>query len=158
MVASSKNYPVGMDMVVSSSPHYESSSTLSMISDNAWIASNILISDNSQLACRPLQPSFDVTEVRSKAAEAMRKSPDDYLPYLTTSDGNLLDGEGFNRYLESVAHTHEWGGQVEVITYMAPTILEAWTLNIVSYLDQRPECCLWISNTHHPSRYARRGG
>lgn len=57
---------------------------------------------------------MDVSELRSQAAKVMRRTPEDYLPYLTTSEGDLLDEEGFNQYLHKIESTHEWGGQVEV--------------------------------------------
>jgi len=59
-----------------------------------------------------------VSEVRSKVASELRQNREEYLPYLTTNDGEILDEEGFCEYCTRLELTHEWGGQVEVSYYV----------------------------------------
>ena len=53
-------------------------------------------------------------ELRKKVADQMREHRDDYLPFITTSSGDLLDNQGFSDYCDKLENTHEWGGHVEV--------------------------------------------
>lgn len=52
--------------------------------------------------------------MRSRTARVMRSSPDDYLPYIISSNGDILDGEMYEEYVNTLEKTHEWGGHVEV--------------------------------------------
>lgn len=47
-------------------------------------------------------------------AAEMKARQDDYLPFLTTSEGELLDEAGYSEYCNRLENTHEWGGHVEV--------------------------------------------
>ena len=55
--------------------------------------------------------------LRRLAADEMRQHPDNYLPYLTTDDGELLSDAGFAQYLSDMVDEAKavWGGQPEVV-------------------------------------------
>ena len=44
----------------------------------------------------------------------MRAKGAEYLPFLTTPEGEPLDESGFQSYCDRLENTHEWGGHVEV--------------------------------------------
>lgn len=56
----------------------------------------------------------DYLSLRKMAAEFMRSNADNYIFFLTTSDGDLLDNIGYLEYCRKLEFEAEWGGQVEI--------------------------------------------
>ncbi len=69
-----------------------------------------------QLALQKSPISGDFSSLRNIAATYMRSHPDDFLPYLTTEDGDMLSPAGFQQYLADMVDPAQavWGGQPEV--------------------------------------------
>lgn len=57
-------------------------------------------------------------ELRRKTAHVMRASPNEYLPYITSPTGDMLDKKLYEEYLDALETTHEWGGHVEVLKHV----------------------------------------
>lgn len=55
------------------------------------------------------------------ASKYIRENRDDFLPFLTTADGESVDEFGFDNYCHSVQKTSQeggaWGGEAEVFVY-----------------------------------------
>lgn len=64
-----------------------------------------------------------MSELRGKVASEMREHSDEYLPFITTASGDLLDAKGFEDYCDKLENTPEWGGQPEVRSHISNTIL-----------------------------------
>lgn len=56
-------------------------------------------------------------ELRSLAASHMRAQPDDYIPFLLSDSGDLLDSEGFESYCNAIVGSEKvvWGGNPEIV-------------------------------------------
>ncbi|XP_067951638.1 deubiquitinase OTUD6B-like [Watersipora subatra] len=67
-----------------------------------------------QMSLKTKEPALAVSEMRRKVANEMRSNMSEYLPFLTTADGDSLDEEGFLSYCNRLENTHEWGGHVEI--------------------------------------------
>ncbi|CAD6191331.1 unnamed protein product [Caenorhabditis auriculariae] len=56
--------------------------------------------------------------LRRRCAEYMRKNKNDFLPFLSRDDGEPLDDDGYEKYLEGVERMAEkggvWGGELEL--------------------------------------------
>jgi len=55
-----------------------------------------------------------VKEMRKAATDEIKSSPDDYLPYLSNSAGDMLNQAEFEKYCQDMLETPAWGGQVEL--------------------------------------------
>ncbi|RKP13972.1 hypothetical protein BJ684DRAFT_19584 [Piptocephalis cylindrospora] len=54
-------------------------------------------------------------EIRGKVAMYMREHKDDFLPFITSETGDLLDDAGFEAYCDALANTAVWGGEPEIL-------------------------------------------
>lgn len=59
-------------------------------------------------------PRQTVASLRSRAVEFMRKNVDDFLPFMTTDDGDVMSLEQFEKYCKEMETTSAWGGQCEI--------------------------------------------
>lgn len=55
-----------------------------------------------------------VKTLRHETAEYMRQNPDDFLPFLTNKQGDMMTDEDFTNYCKDLETTAVWGGQPEV--------------------------------------------
>lgn len=58
--------------------------------------------------------TISVQELRSKTADYIIAHKDEFLPFLTTDDGDILNDEQFETYCNEIRNTKAWGGQVEL--------------------------------------------
>jgi OTU domain-containing protein 6 len=52
--------------------------------------------------------------LRTNAASILRLHRDDFLPFLTNDDGEMLDEQEFDKYCQDVESTSAWGSMIEV--------------------------------------------
>lgn len=52
--------------------------------------------------------------LRHETAEYMKAHSDDFLPFLTNKQGDMMSPEDFNDYCKDLESTAVWGGQPEV--------------------------------------------
>eukprot|EP00455_Lapot_gusevi_P011105 TRINITY_DN15108_c0_g1_i2.p1 TRINITY_DN15108_c0_g1~~TRINITY_DN15108_c0_g1_i2.p1 ORF type:complete len:186 (-),score=57.16 TRINITY_DN15108_c0_g1_i2:116-637(-) len=73
-----------------------------------------------QLLQQPIAAPAFMT-LRRLASEYMRAHPDDFLPFLTTDDGDILSPEGFECYVSDIVSEEKcvWGGQPEIVALSA---------------------------------------
>jgi len=55
-----------------------------------------------------------VKTLRYETAEYMRQNPDDFLPFLSNKQGDMMTDEDFSNYCKDLETTAVWGGQPEV--------------------------------------------
>ena len=53
-------------------------------------------------------------ELREKICDYMLENPDNFQPYITTADGDLIDSDKYQEYCEKIRDTLVWGGQLEL--------------------------------------------
>lgn len=53
-------------------------------------------------------------KLRKMVAKEMRSNPNDYIPFLETSNGDLMNEKEFDDYCNNIENTSCWGGQVEL--------------------------------------------
>ncbi|KAL1915720.1 uncharacterized protein VTP21DRAFT_6479 [Calcarisporiella thermophila] len=59
--------------------------------------------------------SVSYKELRQKAAEYLREHPDDFIPFLYNSNGDMYTSEDFVKYCNEIENTASWGGQLEIL-------------------------------------------
>ncbi|KAI8929930.1 hypothetical protein BC831DRAFT_441628 [Entophlyctis helioformis] len=61
-------------------------------------------------------PSSDKTykQLREMAADYMRSHADDFIPFLTNDNGDMLTESEFKEYCQNVESSAVWGGQLEI--------------------------------------------
>ncbi|KAJ3330074.1 OTU domain-containing protein 6B [Blyttiomyces sp. JEL0837] len=69
------------------------------------------ISDQLQLRDGETQTYL---EIRKRAADYMRRHPDDFLPFLVNDAGDLMTSDEYTKYCDDVEKTATWGGQLEI--------------------------------------------
>ena len=52
--------------------------------------------------------------LRNLASDYMTAHPNDFMPFMTDDQGNLLDQDGFHSYCEKLKREPVWGGQLEL--------------------------------------------
>ncbi|KAI9593550.1 hypothetical protein BDF19DRAFT_448103 [Syncephalis fuscata] len=57
----------------------------------------------------------DYRTLRQEAAQFMRGHQDEFIPFLTNAQGNMLDQSEFDHYCNQLANTAEWGGHTEIL-------------------------------------------
>lgn len=62
----------------------------------------------------PSKPEFEMKQLRQAAAEWMRTHQDEFMPFLTDDDGEVLTDHQFAQYCDSIETTATWGGQLEI--------------------------------------------
>ncbi|KAK3834943.1 MAG: hypothetical protein JOS17DRAFT_738233 [Linnemannia elongata] len=60
------------------------------------------------------QTETSVKTLRHETAEYMKAHSDDFLPFLTNKQGDMMSPEDFNDYCKDLESTAVWGGQPEV--------------------------------------------
>lgn len=60
------------------------------------------------------QKKTSVKDLRHDTAEYMRENSDDFLPFLTNKQGDMMSAEDFKEYCSDLESTAVWGGQPEV--------------------------------------------
>lgn len=53
-------------------------------------------------------------KLRKLVAKEMRSNPNDYIPFLETSNGDLMGEKEFEEYCNNIENTSCWGGQCEI--------------------------------------------
>ncbi|KAG0249537.1 OTU domain-containing protein 6B [Mortierella polycephala] len=61
------------------------------------------------------QTKASVKKLRQETAEYMRQNSEDFLPFLTNTQGDMMSTEDFVGYCNDLETTAVWGGQPEVI-------------------------------------------
>ncbi|KNC78516.1 hypothetical protein SARC_09061 [Sphaeroforma arctica JP610] len=80
--------------------------------------------------------------IRALAANHMRNSRDDFLPFCLNEDGDMVDSSGFDRYCQSVEHSKQWGGQLEL-----RALAEALQTTVIVYQARSNEMPIEIPNS-----------
>eukprot|EP00056_Hartaetosiga_gracilis_P001397 m.44718 g.44718 ORF g.44718 m.44718 type:complete len:291 (+) comp10620_c0_seq2:61-933(+) len=62
----------------------------------------------------PDADSVSVRSVREAAARHMLDHMDDFLPFLTTEEGDVMSPEAFSAYCERMSTSNDWGGLAEI--------------------------------------------
>eukprot|EP00043_Microstomoeca_roanoka_P009212 m.87749 g.87749 ORF g.87749 m.87749 type:complete len:296 (+) comp14516_c0_seq2:162-1049(+) len=82
----------------------------------------------------PEQFDYSAVDLRKLAANHMKSHADDYLPFMTTDDGDIMTSEQFDQYCEKMATTSDWGGQCEI-----RALAEALNVKIEVYQADAPK-------------------
>lgn len=53
-------------------------------------------------------------ELREATSNYMLENPDNFLPFLTTESGDLMNKQEYENYCHRIARTKEWGGNAEL--------------------------------------------
>ena len=61
-----------------------------------------------------LQDSSTPSQLRKISSEYMEANQDDFLPFLGTDDGEMMDEQQFREYCHKIKNTSLWGGSHEV--------------------------------------------
>eukprot|EP00002_Diphylleia_rotans_P029381 TRINITY_DN5985_c0_g1_i1.p1 TRINITY_DN5985_c0_g1~~TRINITY_DN5985_c0_g1_i1.p1 ORF type:complete len:334 (-),score=77.17 TRINITY_DN5985_c0_g1_i1:914-1915(-) len=56
----------------------------------------------------------DFASIRLVAANHLRSNVDDFLPFMTTEDGDMHTTESYQKYCNQVANSNDWGGELEL--------------------------------------------
>ncbi|XP_054164860.1 deubiquitinase OTUD6B-like [Oppia nitens] len=56
----------------------------------------------------------NVSELRQKTCDYMKTNKLDYIPFLTSNTGDLMNDEEYDGYCNDIATTKSWGGQLEL--------------------------------------------
>ncbi|RIA99662.1 hypothetical protein C1645_746834 [Glomus cerebriforme] len=82
----------------------------------------------------------DYKELRRKAAAYMRKYPDEFIPFLpTTQDGEMCSTEQFNKYCDDLENTAVWGGELEILAISKSFRIPVHIVQMNSSLLKVPE-------------------
>ena len=81
-------------------------------------------------------------DIRKLASSYMRAHADDFLPFMTNQQGDMLSSTDFDEYCTNIEKTAEWGGhlelraasqalsrQIQVVQMSAPTLIIGEDLN-----------------------------
>eukprot|EP01117_Protostelium_nocturnum_P009621 TRINITY_DN3435_c0_g1_i2.p1 TRINITY_DN3435_c0_g1~~TRINITY_DN3435_c0_g1_i2.p1 ORF type:complete len:328 (-),score=175.38 TRINITY_DN3435_c0_g1_i2:65-1048(-) len=71
------------------------------------------LSHQLQLSGTPVEKEH-YKVLRELAAKYMLSNPDDFLPFLDSTDGGMMSPEQFQAFCEKTAKTAAWGGQLEL--------------------------------------------
>jgi OTU domain-containing protein 6 len=69
---------------------------------------------SDQLEEMKLMKDLDYLKIRKLVSEEMKKNPNEYMPFLEGSDGEIMKETEFKSYCENVENSADWGGQVEL--------------------------------------------
>ncbi|KAG0054013.1 OTU domain-containing protein 6A [Gryganskiella cystojenkinii] len=78
------------------------------------------------------QKETTVKELRHKTAEYMRGNPDDFLPFLTNKQGDMMTSEDFTNYCLDLETTAVWGGQPELLALSRVHKVPIWVVQMGS--------------------------
>jgi OTU domain-containing protein 6 len=60
------------------------------------------------------QSNLDYLKLRKQVASYMRQHIDDFLPFMETENGDLMDDVQYENYCKKIESSSEWGGQLEL--------------------------------------------
>ena len=98
------------------------------------------------------------TQLRRKAADFMRRHPDDFAPFMADDDlgggGGDGDGDIFTAYLAKLTDTAEWGGNLELtaLARALPAHLHVYSAaadDLVFSPDRPSACALHLHLSFH---------
>ncbi|KAG0223731.1 OTU domain-containing protein 6B [Actinomortierella wolfii] len=73
-----------------------------------------------------------VKSLRSETAKYMREHADDFVPFLTNKQGDMLTGEEFEMYLKELEESAVWGGQPELLALSRVHKVPIWVVQMGS--------------------------
>ncbi|KAF9361306.1 hypothetical protein BGX34_007219 [Mortierella sp. NVP85] len=73
-----------------------------------------------------------VKELRRDTAEYMREHADDFLPFLTNKQGDMMSSEDFAEYCGDLESTAVWGGQPELLALSRVHKVPIWVVQMGS--------------------------
>ncbi|KAG0214824.1 OTU domain-containing protein 6B [Mortierella sp. GBA43] len=73
-----------------------------------------------------------VKELRRDTAEHMRSNPDDFMPFLTNKQGDIMSPEDFAEYCQDLESTAVWGGQPELLALSRVHKVPIWVVQMGS--------------------------
>ncbi|KAF9899997.1 OTU domain-containing protein 6B [Linnemannia zychae] len=78
------------------------------------------------------QTETNVKALRHETAEYMRGHSDDFLPFLTNKQGDMMSAEDFNEYCRDLESTAVWGGQPELLALSRVHKVPIWVVQMGS--------------------------
>ncbi|GJJ71842.1 OTU domain-containing protein 6 [Entomortierella parvispora] len=78
------------------------------------------------------QKQTTVKALRHETADYMRENADDFLPFLTNKQGDMMTGEDFTNYCKDLETTAVWGGQPELLALSRVHKVPIWVVQMGS--------------------------
>ncbi|KAF9290911.1 OTU domain-containing protein 6B [Linnemannia elongata] len=78
------------------------------------------------------QTETTVKTLRHETAEYMKAHSDDFLPFLTNKQGDMMSPEDFNDYCKDLESTAVWGGQPELLALSRVHKVPIWVVQMGS--------------------------
>ncbi|KAG9066810.1 OTU domain-containing protein 6B [Linnemannia hyalina] len=78
------------------------------------------------------QTETTVKALRHETAEYMKAHSDDFLPFLTNKQGDMMSPEDFNDYCKELESTAVWGGQPELLALSRAHKVPIWVVQMGS--------------------------
>ncbi|KAG0030272.1 OTU domain-containing protein 6B [Podila clonocystis] len=78
------------------------------------------------------QTQTSVKSLRHETAEHMRENADDFLPFLTNKQGDMMSPEDFTEYCNDLESTAVWGGQPELLALSRVHKVPIWVVQMGS--------------------------
>ncbi|KAF9148269.1 OTU domain-containing protein 6B [Linnemannia schmuckeri] len=78
------------------------------------------------------QTETSVKSLRHETAEYMRAHSDDFLPFLTNKQGDMMSPEDFSDYCKDLESTAVWGGQPELLALSKVHKVPIWVVQMGS--------------------------
>ncbi|KAF9432972.1 OTU domain-containing protein 6A, partial [Entomortierella beljakovae] len=73
-----------------------------------------------------------VKDLRHSTAQHMRENADDYLPFLTNKQGDMMSPDDFQEYCNELESTAVWGGQPELLALSRVHKVPIWVIQMGS--------------------------
>ncbi|KAF9347602.1 hypothetical protein BGX26_000936 [Mortierella sp. AD094] len=73
-----------------------------------------------------------VKDLRHNTAEYMRENSDDFLPFLTNKQGDMMSSDDFSEYCKELETTAVWGGQPELLALSRVHEVPIWVVQMGS--------------------------
>ncbi|KAF8935686.1 hypothetical protein EDD21DRAFT_392419 [Dissophora ornata] len=78
------------------------------------------------------QKETTAKDLRHDTAEYMREHSDDFLPFLTNEQGDMMSSEDFKEYCDDLESTAVWGGQPELLALSRVHKVPIWVVQMGS--------------------------
>ncbi|KAF9382367.1 OTU domain-containing protein 6B [Podila verticillata] len=78
------------------------------------------------------QKKTSVKDLRHDTADYMRENSDDFLPFLTNKQGDMMSAEDFTEYCNDLESTAVWGGQPELLALSRVHKVPIWVVQMGS--------------------------
>ncbi|KAI1314798.1 OTU domain-containing protein 6B [Mortierella claussenii] len=78
------------------------------------------------------QTQTTVKDLRHSTAQYMRENADDFLPFLTNKQGDMMSADDFAEYCKDLESTAVWGGQPELLALSRVHKVPIWVVQMGS--------------------------